>query len=149
MSGPLCPIYGFGATAAYFVLSRLHGNYVVIYLFSAASATLFEYLVGRLMIHLFGDFWWDYSEKPLNYKGILCLESTLAWGLYGVIFMAFIYDGANWLIDRLPKRDVLIVLTLVFVLACFDFAYHFLREKWEDMPENAEEWREFLEVHRR
>ena len=149
MAGPLCPIYGFGATAAYFVLCRMSGHYVAIYLFSAISATIFEFLVGKLMIRIFGDFWWDYNEKPFNYKGILCLESTLAWGLYGVVFMAFVYDGANWLIDRLPRRAVLITISVLFVVECFDFAYHVLKEKWDNMPENVEEWREFISVHRR
>ena len=116
MAGPLCPIYGFGATAAYFVLCRMSGHYIAIYLFSAIAATFFEYLVGRLMLHLFGEFWWDYNDKPFNYKGMLCLESTLAWGLYGVVFMAFIYDGANWFIDRLPRKWVLVTISVVLHL---------------------------------
>lgn len=149
MFGPFCPIYGFGASAAYFVLYHLNGNYIAIYLFSAVAATIFEYLVARLMIHLFGDFWWDYNDKPFNYKGILCLESTLAWGLYGVVFMAFIYDAANRFIDRWPKKYVLFVIAVIFVVECFDFAYHVLKEKWDDMPEGVEEWREFIAVRRR
>lgn len=149
MAGPFCPIYGIGATVAYFFLRHLSGHYIAIYLFSAISATVFEYLVAQLMIYAFGDFWWDYTDKPFNYKGILCLESTLAWGLYGVVFMAFIYDAANQFIDRLPRKAVLITISVLFVVECFDFAYHVLKEKWEDMPENMNQWREFIEVHRR
>ena len=30
--GPICPIYGVGALAAYFILSPVSGNYVAVYL---------------------------------------------------------------------------------------------------------------------
>ena len=82
MKGPFCPIYGFGALLAYFILRPLEGNYFLLYLAGAILATAFEFLVGKLMLRFFGELWWDYKEKPFNYKGILCLESTLAWGLY-------------------------------------------------------------------
>lgn len=144
MFGPFCPIYGIGATAAFFFLRYLDGHYFLIYIFSAVSATIFEYLVAKLMIRRFGDFWWDYNDKPFNYKGILCLESTLAWGLYGVLFMAFIYDGANALIDRLPKRAVLGVISVIFVIETFDFAYHYLKAKDYDVPENVAELRTLI-----
>ncbi len=149
MFGPFCPIYGVGASAAYFFLRFLDGNYIAIYIVSAVTATIFEYLVAKLMIHQFGDFWWDYNEKPFNYKGILCLESTLAWGLYGVVFMAFIYDGVNALVDRVPRNLMLTVLGLIFVIETFDFAYHFLKAKEYDVPENVAEWKSFLHLNRK
>lgn len=149
MFGPFCPIYGVGATAAYFFLRHLEGNYVLIYIVSAVTATIFEYLVAKLMIYQFGDFWWDYHDKPFNYKGILCLESTLAWGLYGVLFMAFIYDGVNAFIDMFPKKIVLGIVCVIFAIETFDFAYHFLKAKDYDVPESVAEWRELMKMKRK
>lgn len=77
---PFCIIYGFGAMLGFALLRPFSGNYVLLYLVGAVLATLFEYLTARLMLRLFGTFWWDYTNKPFNYKGILCLESTLGWG---------------------------------------------------------------------
>ena len=79
--GPICPIYGFGAVGAYLLLRPLEGNYVGLYILGSIGATFFEFLVAKLMIRILGAVWWDYTEKPFNYKGIICLESTLAWGL--------------------------------------------------------------------
>lgn len=73
------------------LLRPFSGNYVLLYLVGAVLATLFEYLTARLMLRLFGTFWWDYTNKPFNYKGILCLESTLGWGLIALLLFAFLH----------------------------------------------------------
>lgn len=53
--GPFCPIYGFGALAGYFLLRPFAGNPVLLYLTGAFTATVFEYLVGKAMLRLFGE----------------------------------------------------------------------------------------------
>ena len=61
-------------------------------------------MVGRLMLRLFGEVWWDYREKPFNYQGIICLESTIAWGFYAVIIIGYLHqavmDVASWVYIR-------------------------------------------------
>ena len=82
--GPLCPIYGVGALTVYFVLSPYSHNRVLLFFLGAILATTIEWVTARIMERIFGEVWWDYTDKPFNYKGILCLESTLAWGLYKI-----------------------------------------------------------------
>ena len=104
------------------LLRPFSGNYVLLYLVGAVLATLFEYLTARLMLRLFGTFWWDYTNKPFNYKGILCLESTLGWGFIALLLFAFLH--------RLVFRAVLLIpdrvgLAAAFLLVCayaVDFA---------------------------
>ena len=90
--GPFCPIYGFGGVVGYLILHPLSSNLVALYFAGAVLATTFEYLVGRLMLKLFGEVWWDYNEKPCNYQGIICLESTIAWGFYAIIIITFLHS---------------------------------------------------------
>ena len=52
-----------------FLLRPFAGNPVLLYLTGAFIATVFEYLVGRAMLRIFGEVWWDYREKPFNYQG--------------------------------------------------------------------------------
>ena len=73
MTGPFCPIYGVGATLGYIILHPLAQNWIMLYIVGAALATIFEFLVARLMMKLFGEVWWDYNEKFCNYKGVVCL----------------------------------------------------------------------------
>ena len=64
---PFCPIYGFGAVFGYLILSPLRKQYVLLYIVGALLATTFEFIVGKVMIRLFGELWWDYNDKPFNY----------------------------------------------------------------------------------
>ena len=103
--GPFCPIYGFGAVIGYLVLNPLSGHYVTLYLTGAFLATTFEYLVGIMMQKLLGEVWWDYTEKPMNYKGIICLESTIAWGFYAIIITMFLHERVLHLIDAMDMAS--------------------------------------------
>lgn len=125
MTGPFCPIYGVGATVGYIILHPLAKNVVILYIVGAVLATIFEFLVARLMIKLFGEVWWDYNEKFCNYKGIVCLESTLAWGLYAVIIITFLFDKVMSFVDRWPFEWGIKTIALICVMGVIDFGYHF------------------------
>ncbi|MDE7266808.1 MAG: putative ABC transporter permease [Lachnospiraceae bacterium] len=125
MTGPFCPIYGVGATLGYIILHPLAKHVVALYIVGALLATIFEFLVARLMLKLFGEVWWDYNEKFCNYKGIVCLESTLAWGLYAVIIITFLFDKVMSFVDRWPFEWGIKTIALICVMGVFDFGYHF------------------------
>lgn len=120
---PFCPIYGFGGALGYLMLAPLRDNVVVLYIASALLATGFEFLVGKLMIGLFGELWWDYNEKPFNYKGIICLESTVAWGFYGVGIICFLHGQILRWIDSISplvgQRLIAFIMAIVFI----DYVY--------------------------
>ena len=71
--GPFCVIYGFGAVGACLLLSPLSDHPIELYTASMTMATTMELITANVMIRLFGSFWWDYSHKPFNYRGIICL----------------------------------------------------------------------------
>lgn len=122
--GPFCPIYGFGAVAGYVLLHPLAGSYVTLYLVGAVLATIFEFIVGKIMIKLFGELWWDYNDKPCNYQGIICLESTVAWGFYAVFIIMFLHSRVMGFIDHYSYEMGLRACKLVLVIAAIDFTYH-------------------------
>lgn len=148
MTGPFCPIYGFGATAGYIILHPLANNIAALYVVGAALATIFEFLVAKLMMKLFGEVWWDYNDKFCNYKGVLCLESTLAWGLYAVIIITFLFDKVMGLVDQYPVAWGIKTIVLVTALAAVDFGYHFAvsvkldEDTKEDLKEKKDEIKE-------
>lgn len=127
---PFCPIYGFGAVIGYLVLSPLRGRIWLLYLVGAVLATTFEFLVGKLMIRLFGQLWWDYNRKPFNYKGIICLESTIAWGFYAVGIVTFLHGRVYHVIDHIDAamgiRAIIVILGIVAVDYCIQLlnAFH-------------------------
>ena len=125
--GPFCPIYGFGATVCYYLFLPFSHSKVLIYLIGAVMATIFEYLVGILMIKMFGELWWDYNDKPFNYKGILCLESTLAWGAYAIIVVYFLHETVLGWADKVGMQYGKIFCMVALTLYAIDFTYHLLK----------------------
>ena len=119
--GPFCPIYGFGAVIGYLVLNPLSGHYVTLYLTGGFLATTFEYLVGIMMQKLLGEVWWDYTEKPMNYKGIICLESTIAWGFYAVIITMFLHERVLHLIDAMDMAYGRILCIVILAIVTVDY----------------------------
>ena len=136
--GPFCPIYGFGGVLGYLILHPLSNHLVGLYLAGAVLATIFEYLVGRLMLKLFGEVWWDYNDKPCNYKGIICLESTVAWGFYAIIIITFLHSRILDLIDRFDTgwgiracRMILLLVTVDYLLKLMHIFNISLKEQRE------------------
>ena len=130
--GPYCPIYGFGAVVGYITLSPLKNRYVALYLTGAVLATTFEFLVGITMRRTTGEVWWDYNQKPFNYKGIICLESTAAWGLYAIIVIQLLNDKVNGWIDRYSARTVITCCCLMIVVVVVDYVIQLYHMKHDD-----------------
>lgn len=122
-AGPYCPIYGFGGVVCYLIFSPLRGHIVLLYIAGALTATAFEFLVGIAMQRIFHQVWWDYNDKPFNYKGLICLESTIAWGFYAVIIIYFLNGRILSFIDG-RDRDLGILLCRI-VIAVFILDYTF------------------------
>lgn len=118
---PFCPIYGFGAVFGYLILRPLAGNYVLLYITGAVLATVFEFIVGKMMLRLFGELWWDYNEKPFNYKGIICLESTVAWGFYAIGIVSILHGKVYELIDMVDMHIGIRIITVVMCIVIVDY----------------------------
>ncbi len=129
--GPFCPIYGFGAVVGYLILCPLKDRVMMLYLAGAVLATMFEYLVGIMMIKVFGQLWWDYNDKPFNYKGILCLESTIAWGFYAIIIITFLHEKVLALIDKVEMRYGIIICCVILAIEAVDYAIQ-LNKAWNN-----------------
>lgn len=105
--GPFCIIYGFGALGACIFLQPFASQPLKLYLATSIMATTMELVTAHLMIRLFGSFWWDYSHKWMNYKGIICVQSSVPGDSWGSSFSAssmVSYTGW-WAISRAALRN--------------------------------------------
>lgn len=124
--GPFCPIYGFGAVVGYSLLHPLSENLLQLYFVGAVLATAFEYLVGRAMLKIFGEVWWDYNEKPFNYQGIICLESTIAWGFYAIGVIVFLHKRILNLIDSCDAAIGIHLCRIILILVLIDYIFRLM-----------------------
>lgn len=64
-------------------------------LIGSAIITLFELIIGEISLRGYLPMMWDYSNLPLNYKGIVCLPFSLIW--IGISIVAvFLADAINY-----------------------------------------------------
>lgn len=87
------------------------------------------------MHKIFGEIWWDYTDKPFNYKGILCLESSIAWGFYTIGLFVFLHGFVEGIVNGIPIVAGKAVGGFLAVLFLLDFADAFYREKRDIFPE--------------
>lgn len=125
--GPFCPIYGVGAVCGYLIMAPFKGHYLQVYLLGAFLATVFEYLVGKLMIKLFGKLWWDYNDKPFNFQGIICLESTVAWGFYALGIVHVLHAWVYRMIDSVRMERGILAVCVLLLIAALDYAVQLSR----------------------
>lgn len=122
---PFCVIYGFGVFIAFNIFAPIRNNYVALYFAGAVCATAFEYLVAQVMLKLFGEVWWNYDHLPFNYKGILCLESTIGWGFLALFIFGFFnkwVEAFVMSINPVISATIGVGLSIIYIV---DFSYHF------------------------
>lgn len=146
IKGPICPIYGVGALTVYFLLSPFQGRYIILYILGLVLATTIEYITACIMIRIFGEVWWDYNEKPFNYKGILCLESSIAWGFYTIFLFMFVHNAVVRLVDSYPVGlgKVIAIFLIFYYIA--DFTVCVFKEKEECVPERIIKIRDSIQM---
>lgn len=116
---PFCIIYGFGGTLCYMLFSPLRNNVFLLFITGALAATMFEFFVAKLLIFMFDNVWWNYSNHKFQYKGILCLQSTVGWGFLTLFIVFFLDKFFHEVITAVPYiaiRGISIILVIVYAL---------------------------------
>lgn len=111
----------------YLILSPLRDKLVELYFLGAILATTFEYLVGVGMIRFLGELWWDYNNKPFNYRGIICLESTVAWGFYAIGIVQFVHDAMYHIIDKVQLQIGTRLIQGILFLVAIDYTVQLIK----------------------
>ena len=106
------------------------------------GATALELVVGLVMETVFEVKYWDYSNQKFNYKGVICLESTIAWGFYTIFMFGFLQRFVNFVSDSYSVRFGRDLAAVVVVIYTFDFSLHLFKAKMNRMPRKVEEMKE-------
>ena len=126
LRGPWLPIYGTGAIMMLIISAPFRSNLVVTYFVGVVGATALELVTGIAMEAMFKVRYWDYSNKFCNYKGYICLGSSVAWGFFTVILTRYIHEPIEHLVLKAPKSvvDVGAVILTVCMLVDFTLSFH-------------------------
>lgn len=119
--GPICPIYGVGALLLSFVLQSAE-NPLAIFCVSVVGAAVLEYSTSYLMEKLFRVRWWDYSTRPMNLNGRICLEALIGFGIVGVLIIKVLTPLFLHLYQPLPPLVLYLLAAVLFLMLLFDIA---------------------------
>ncbi len=125
MRAPFLPLYGSGAILLLVVSRPFADNVVLTYLAGCIGATLLELATGMTMEWLFKIKYWDYSRQRFQFKGHICLSSTIAWGFLTILMTRVIHDPIANLVSALPEAVVTAVVLVLTATLAWDFALSF------------------------
>ena len=119
LNGPYCPIYGCGVVIVVAVLTPLKDNLLILFIGSFLLTSILEYITGYLLEKVFHNQWWDYSDKPFNIHGYVCLKFSIYWGLACTFIMdvlhPIIYKGITLMPHIVGMILICIIMTVFFV----------------------------------
>ena len=88
---------------------------------TSQEAPRWEMIAGWLLDVCFHARWWDYSDKPLNFHGYICLEFSLIWGLAIVmvvkVFQKYVENQAS----HTPATWEWVVIAILYAVYLTDF----------------------------
>lgn len=124
LNGPVCPVYGFGVLSVFAMINTLQSSGYqmsegMIFLFGVILATVVELIAGWMLDVCFHARWWDYSDKPFNFHGYICLEFSLIWGLAIVlvvkVFQKYVENDTSMQTDSAFGWIILAILYGIYL----------------------------------
>ena len=123
-SGPFCFIYGF--TAVLLAISFAdRPSPLLLFLGAMIFTSVLEYVTSWLMEKLFHSKWWDYSERPFNINGRVCLLNSLLFGIMGLAVMYVVHPFICDVFEQIPALARLITAAVLLILFIWDNIHTF------------------------
>ena len=122
LNGPVCPIYGCGVVVVLVGLTPLKGNFVLLFLGSVVLTSVLELTTGFVLEKLFRQRWWDYSDKPFNLGGYICLEFSIMWGFACLFVVDILHPSIEFFIRLIPHTLGWVLLGLFSAAMAVDLA---------------------------
>ena len=121
LRGPFIPIYGCGAMTLVLVGTPLIKWPVAVFFGGMISASILEYVTGAAMEAIFKVRYWDYSDKPINLNGHICLFTSVCWGGLSLAVDYVIHKPIVALTERMTYKEQVLIVTVVtayFIVDC-------------------------------
>lgn len=117
--GPICPIYGLGASLSFGVLKNFESS-LEIFIYSAFLSCLIEYIIGYLLEKFFHKRWWDYSNYPFQIKRRVCLYGLLIFGLANILIVKKLTPILLFSLSLSSDRLVALLVISIGILFAID-----------------------------
>ena len=100
MSGCVVPLYGMGAIiinllCILIINSNFEYKVLLVFLCCFMFLSILEFICGFISLKYFHVRLWDYRKRKLNYKGFVCIEFSIVWGLLGTLYYLIVFPHIN------------------------------------------------------
>lgn len=92
MRGPVIPIYGTGAIIILFAVIPFRTSLILVFIIGTIAASVLEFVTGFVMERIYKIRYWDYSDKPFNLCGYICLFNSLCWGVLSILLIYLVHS---------------------------------------------------------
>ena len=132
LTGPVCPIYGFGAVLITVIvgnLASLESGLVMTFALSFVICGIVEYFTGLVLEKVFHARWWDYSTKPMNLQGRIWIGNLILFGIAGVAIMHILNPALYRFLAlfSLATREAVMMVLLVVIVSDYVVSYFVLK----------------------
>ena len=117
------PVYGFGAVLVLLISKYLFktlklNKMLEIFIFAIIIfivLTLIEFIGGHILHFLFNKDFWNYSLLKYNFGKYVCLNVSLLWVVFSLIFLYLIKPWMDKIILKMPS-EITILFIILFII---------------------------------
>ena len=120
LNGPVCPIYGFGMIIVLYTLTPFVDRTLLLYLGGVILPSALELVGGWALYKLYRTRWWDYSDRPFNIGGYICLEFCLLWGVGTLVIMRIVHPIVAGFAALIPPLVGVILMCFLYAVYAVD-----------------------------
>ena len=121
LNGPVCPIYGVGMVGVLLLLEPVSDKLVPLFFLGTLICSAIELVGGWILKKVFDTRWWDYSDRPFNLGGYVCLEFSIIWGFAVVFVVRLVHPVIAGFVAMIPRVLGIVALCICMALFVADF----------------------------
>lgn len=135
LSGPYCPVYGFGALLFIVLLwkikdkkilkGRCNITPIIIFLLIIIITTAVELVTSYVMEFAIGEWLWDYHDYAFNFEGRVALETSIRFGIGGMIILYILQPFLQNKIQRINNKYYNMTVLVLFGIFIIDVISRF------------------------
>lgn len=119
--GPFNIAYGLGAMLlTTFLYKYRKDNNLKLFIIGFLGGSIIEYIMSFGMELLLGFTAWDYSKKPFNINGRICLVYSIFWGILAIAWIKLLYPKVKKIIQKLDYNIGKKIAIFLIIFMTFD-----------------------------
>ena len=125
LTGPIIPIYAFGALIILIFLEN-YTNVLLVFNLGVLLTSTLEYIGHYLMEKIFHLKLWDYSKRFMNINGRVCLLNSTLFGILSVILVFIINPPIESVLMNMNTVLLNVLVTVGVLVTATDFVFSVL-----------------------